>query len=111
MYPRGLFLLLCSSSFRHALLALLLGFQGHQNVVLPILNKPGPWLLRISLILFSLMGSFKKVKPRTSCMNAGEATVDTQIRHLMVIGFVQVMFHLQLISAKPGLLMLLVLSE
>ena len=31
MYPRGVLLLLCSSSFRHALLAPLLGFQGHQE--------------------------------------------------------------------------------
>ena len=38
-----------------------LDFRGTKNVVLPTLNTPGPWLLRISLTPFSLMDSFKKV--------------------------------------------------
>ena len=55
MYPRGVFLLLCSSSFRHALLAPLLGFQGHQKRSLTYFKYT--W----SLALADFPDSFKKV--------------------------------------------------
>ena len=50
-------------------------------------------------------------------MNVGDAIIDTKIRHLIVKGFVQVTFHLQLIKAKRissyiyGLMLLFVLPE
>ena len=98
MYPRGLLLLLCSSSFRHALLAPLLGFQGYQKCGLAYFKYT--WALapaHFTDFVFT-HGQFQKSQAKDQL-------------HESWRGLVQVTFHLQLIKAKPGLLLLLVLPE